>query len=351
MVALVVAVFAVPAGMLASKIGLRKTFAIGAFLMAAGLATPWATSFPLFLATRLLFAIGTAMTFPLLGGISMQWFRRKEVPMVNGINVAANTMGNALAFSLSVPLAQAFSNWRIPLFIYASVAFLAAIAWLVWGKETHEPIDDDPAAPAQLPPITIGHALKQRTTLLLALSVTGPFALFMAISSWLPTYYFEVFHIPLDKASAMTALFTVFGIPAAILGGFLPMRVGLRRPFLIIPGLLMTFAGLGTFAINNPAVIYTSIALFGITNLIFMPVLLTIPIELPRMTPRTVAVVLAVALAVGNLSGAAGPLVVGYLADSTGSYIPGLVLFSVLAWSLLIGGLLLPETGHKRKQV
>jgi MFS family permease len=102
---------------------------------------------------------------------------------------------------------------------------------------------------------------------------------------------------------------------------------------------------------NNDAVIYTSIALFGIFNNIQSPTIFTIPMELPNMTPRTGAVVLAFTLGVGSFGGFLGPLIVGYLADITGSYIPGFIICSVMSLSLLLGGLLLPETGPKARKM
>jgi hypothetical protein len=51
----------------------------------------------------------------------------------------------------------------------------------------------------------------------------------------------------------------------------------------------------------------------------------------------------------GNLGNFVSPLVVGYLADVTGSYLPGFMVFSALSLSLLAAGLLLPETGPKAR--
>ena len=128
------------------------------------------------------------------------------------------------------------------------------------------------------------------------------------------------------------------------------MWTGLRKPFLVIPGILLGFAGLGTFLVNNLTIIYISVALLGICELIFMPVIFTICMELPGTTPRVAAFTIAAMLAVGNVCAFTGPLIVGFLTDITGSYLPGLVVCSVLSWSLLIGGFLLPETGPRAKQ-
>ena len=75
----------------------------------------------------------------------------------------------------------------------------------------------------------------------------------------------------------------------------------------------------------------------------------TVAMELPDTNPRIAAVAIAVALTIGNFAGFFGPLIVGLLADISGSYLPGLVTSSILSWSLLIGGLLLPETGPGRR--
>ena len=156
--------------------------------------------------------------------------------------------------------------------------------------------------------------------------------------------------MPLSQASSITGLFTLFAIPACIIGGLLPMRTGLRKPFLVIPGFLIGFAGLGTFLVNNLAIIYISVALFGICNFIFQPLIFTLAMELPGMSPREASVVIAAALALGNFAGFMGPLIVGFLTEISGSYLPGLVVCSILSWSLLIGGLLLPETGPGAKR-
>ena len=44
-------------------------------------------------------------------------------------------------------------------------------------------------------------------------------------------------------------------------------------------------------------------------------------------------------------------LLVGYLADMTGSYLPGFIACAVFSLSLLIAGALLPETGPKAKAI
>jgi cyanate permease len=42
-------------------------------------------------------------------------------------------------------------------------------------------------------------------------------------------------------------------------------------------------------------------------------------------------------------------VLVGWLHDTTGSFLPGLAIWAAFSWVLALGGLLLPETGPKAK--
>ncbi len=347
-VSLIMGICAIPAGILANKIGLKATFSIGTFLMASAVVSPWCSNITLLLITRIVFAIGTAMTFPIAGGLIMQWFQGKELPLFNGLNTSSLSMGNTIALFTVVVIASSF-GWRASLTAYGIFCALIAICWLFFGREgTYQSFKPNPNN--EVTQVGMWQVLRRKTTIILGITAAGPFILFMAISSWLPTYYNEVFGISLSQASSVTGLFPIFGIVGSILGGILPMRTGLRKPFLIIPGFIISLAALGTFIINNPVVNYISVALFGICDYIFVPVVFTICMELPDTTPTIAALVIAAMLAIGNVFGFTGPMIVGFLTDLTGSYLPGLLTCSVLGFSLLIGGLLLPETGPKGKK-
>ena len=340
-VSLTMGICIIPAGILATKIGLKRVFTIGSFLMASAVLSPFCSNITQLLATRILFAIGAAMVFPTAGGLAMQWFHGRELPLFNGLVTASISLGNTIVLLTAVLMANTF-GWKMPLTTYGVICIIFALSWLILGKESsryNSGLADTP------PPISISAVLKRKTTILLGLTVAGPFILFMAISSWLPTYYNEVFGIPLSQASSITSLFPIFGMVGSILGGILPMRTGLRKPFLLIPGFLIGFAALGTFLINNPVINYISIALFGVCDYMFVPVMFTICMELPDMTPSMVSLTISVMLAIGNVCSFTGPMIVGFLTDMTGSYLPGMLICSVLGFSLFIGGMLLPETG------
>lgn len=291
------------------------------------------------------------MITPLAGGIFAQWFSHKYLPLVNSFSQTLASVGQTLAFFATIPIAVALS-WRGTLASYSGIALIFAVLWIVFGREKPRVIESvtgqnttsNRPAPAVLP-MTTWQVLRRRETLLLAFGLMGAFCLYLTLSAWLPTYYNEVFKMPLAKASSVSAIFKLTGIPAGILGGILPIRLGRRKPLIIAAGLMVGLLGLLCFIINNPVIIFSALAVYGVFGVIYMPCIYTIPMELPGATPQTGAIMLAVALAAGNLGGFIGPVIVGYLADFTGSFIPGLLVCCALSLSLFIAGLLLPETG------
>jgi MFS family permease len=352
-VPIIMAILTVPVGIVGARRGLKKTFAAGAFLQAAGILAPFCTSYPLLFLTRVAFAVGTAITVPMASAVVAGWFTSRELPLINGIVMSFVTLGNTFSYMMTIPLALAFS-WKAPITIYGAFALTCAAAWFILGKERRE----EPVFPGERvitevekrPELSLKQALLQKSTLIFAFTLLGPFCCSNALISWLPSYYNEVFKIPLDRASAITSIFTITGAIACIIGGMLPMRIGRRKPFLIIPGMFMGLLALSCVSFNNEWIIYASVALFGIFNNIQAPSIFTIPMELPNMTPRTGGVVLAFCLGIGNFGGFLGPVIVGYLTDLTGSYWPGFMICFTLSLSLLVGGLLLPETGPKGRR-
>ena len=80
----------------------------------------------------------------------------------------------------------------------------------------------------------------------------------------------------------------------------------------------------------------------------YLPVLFTMAMELHPDNPSRAATIFSVLLGLGGISAFIGPPAVGAVADLTGSFVPGIVIFSITAWSLLLSGILLPETKNPR---
>jgi len=351
---LTIAIVSIPAGMIGARYSLKKTFAVGAFLQSGGVLASLASTYVPVLFTRVLFAVGTAVTVPMATAIAAQWFTNRKLPVVNGLTMAFVNLANAIATVATVPIATIFS-WKAPMVIYGAYALTCAIAWVILGRDKPKTeivprAITGQAARAPRPDLGFRQVLGQRSTLVLAGAVMGSWCLGNSIGSWLPTYYHKVFQMPLEQASSILSLVTVGGTAACIAGGILPLRIGRRLPFIIIPGIFMGLTALCAVLFRNPLVIYTSVALFGVFSNLQTPSLFTIPMELPGSSIRSGVVVMSVMQCGGNLGNFIGPLLVGYLADMTGSFLPGFFVAAAVSLSLLVSGLMLPETGPRARK-
>ena len=104
---LVAALFGLPGGLITIRLGIRQTF--GASWVAMGLLalSPLAPNFSTLLTLRLLFGLGAAMMFTASGPLLLQWFRPKEVLIMNGVNTAILSLGIFLSLATAVPIAEA----------------------------------------------------------------------------------------------------------------------------------------------------------------------------------------------------------------------------------------------------
>lgn len=230
------------------------------------------------------------------------------------------------------------------LFLFGAFALVGTSVWLAAGRSA--PTLREPALPFSMRDVL--PVLTERNTLLLSLAAVGPFAVYIGFSSWLPSYYHEVLGMSVSRSSAMVAILPLMGAVVNPLSGLLQARVGRRKPFLLVPGVVFPFAAVGTFLLfTHPLPIIISTIVLGICFSMFLPALLTIPMELPGITVERVAIVTAAALTMGNGATVISPLFIGFLTDALGSYLPSLTVVALLPLTLVISALAMPETGSK----
>lgn len=327
------------AGVLAVRLGISRAILIGNLFICASLYTPIAANFGELVASRVLFGIGGAIVVTLLGPAVLQWFPRGELALVNGFNYVAVNSGITLSLFITIPLALRFRRVQV-LLAYAAVSAVLALAWLVFGRDRFPAVKSTTSAAA-----SYGEILRMKEAWWLTFAAAGPLCIYLVFNTWLPTFYKESLGLTAAKASQLTGLANMVGIPSAILGGVLTQRTGRRRPFLLASGLLTGVAAFGLFMTNNIALLSASAVVFGIGLFLWVAPLTTLAMEIPGMTPQKLAVLNGVFFSVGYLMAFVAPLIAGALRDATGSFLPGFTVFSLLSFSLFAGGLALKETG------
>ena len=338
-----IAILLVPASIVAAKLGPRLSLLIGGSLISTAMFAPLAGNFAALAATRVAFACGATLVLSATPAVVMRWFVPRELPIVNGLNVMGQSIGIMTAMFLAPRIALSI-GWAAAFFTFGAVAAVATAFWLLVGRTSA-----DASAPAAAPFSirALPAMLTDRPTVLLGIGVAGALGTFITFTSWLPTYWQEAFGFSLEQAGTTAALLSGFGIVGSALGSTLPSRFPRRRPFLIVSGVLLPVFAVGCFALNMPVVLLVSVAAFGVLGWVFMPIVFTIPMELPNMTAERVGVAIAMVLSAANLAGFVFPLLVGFLRDLTGGFTVALSLCAVLGLALAGAGYLMPETGAR----
>ena len=338
LVSLINASVGLPGGIIGGRWEPRRVLLFSWLLIGFLALSPLAPNFWVLLVLRLTYGVGFGLQFPATGPLLMAWFPPTEIRVLSGLNIAVFGLGVALSVTTAAPLAD-LVGWRSALGIFGGFAFLGAIAWGVLARR----------APGEAPRYSaisardIWDTLRHKTLVLVIVADVAVFSQYQAITSWLPTFYNEVRGMSLNQAGFVTGLLPLVGVVAVMAGGMLTLKIRSRRFFLIVPGLLVGLGGLGVVLLESHAAIYVSIIMLGIGSWAFTPTLVTLPMELPGMTPHRLAVVWGALVTFSGIGMAISPIVVGGLRDLTGSFVPGFLIFAVLAWWLLLSGLLLPK--------
>lgn len=338
---------AIPASLLVGRIGLKSIVTLGAILSSTTLLSFCATdSFVLLLLLRGISGVGFLLVFPAVGPLFMQQFHHRELPLMNGIFVTACSVGISVSTFIVAPLSEAI-GWAIVLSSFGGLSMISTITWVLFGRAKPFFIDD----PIRSQIRTVWNVVWSRNAILIAVADAGPLALLSVALGWLPTFYYQAHGISLTKGGVLMGLLSVSGLFALIVASFLATKVHSRRPFLVIPGFLIGLAGLSVIFLAGSGAIYFAVVVLGFACWFYVPALVTIPMDLYANSPRTVSFILAALLGLGGIASFIAPPIVGALADHTGSYIPGLVLFAVLACSLGVAGLMLPESGRSKSEI
>jgi CP family cyanate transporter-like MFS transporter len=327
-----------PGSLIINRLGLNRSFTISWFMLGMLAFSPLATTFPAMILLRLLYGLGAGLMMTASASLIMQWFPTNEVPIINTLILVVISLGVAASISLAVPLANAMP-WEAVLGIFGAIGLFGAIAWAIVGKTGSTTQE----ASSLFTLRDIWQVFRNRTIFLLVVGDALVFIQYAAVTSWLPSFLHEARGLSLEQAGFITSMLPAIGIIAVLIGGFLSLRVKARRPFFIIPGLIVGLGGFGSFLLTDLNAIYLSVIMIGIGTWIYQPILLTLPMQLSWMTPRKITVVWGASLTIAGFGMFISPIVVGASRDILGSFVPGFSIWALLAWSLVLTGVFLPR--------
>ena len=300
-----------PGGILGDRVGERNALVTSVGLATLGLVViVLSQSLPLFALGLALFGIGTGLyATPRITVLSDVYPNRAAAAI--SVNEAVGNAGNAVLPVLATVIAAWFS-WRTGIGMALPAFVLLAIGlWVVIPFRTSPGMETDDGEPRREAVRQVLLAATRKPVLI----ATGGMILlgfvWQGFTAFLPTYLVDVKGIPQSTAAVALGTFFLAGSVLQPIFGSIADRYD-ERPILIVVS-AVTAVGLAGFPFVDSTAAFLALSVLASFQLAFWPIIFA---YIPRALPDNVqgsgfGLLRAVFLYVG----AAGPIVVGSLAD------------------------------------
>lgn len=301
-----------------------------------------AANFYVLLFARLLFTLTMVARAQAEIILIKRWFSLKQFAFVVSLAVGILSSGNLLGVGITAWLMDIFSGWRNVYYFLGFILLIEMLVWIAIGKDKPD-IDTnaetdvyDDSSPSKV-------LFGDKTVWILAICPTGAALAFGSLMTFWPTYALDTLNLDLKTVGFLMTLFPVGGTVASFLGGPLSEKVGQRKIFIWLPGLLLPIIYIVLFTTTSPILTAILLLFAGWNAMIWVPVLRTIQFDL-GFAPRETAVVVGLSMTIIPIGGAIGPPMVGFIQEISGSLQYGLLGIALFPITLVVGGLLIPET-------
>jgi sugar phosphate permease len=129
------ALFQIPSGWIADKIGQRVTFAMAVtWWSLATAAMAFGRGVGSFIGIRVIMGLGEASVYPCSVGVTSKWFRDNERVKVTALFDSGARVGTAVTMPLVVWLMTKFS-WELPFIVSGAIGVVWAVIWLWYYRD------------------------------------------------------------------------------------------------------------------------------------------------------------------------------------------------------------------------
>lgn len=336
-------IFSPIGGVLTDKFGARMVLVIAGLIVAlAGAARYFVTGPNQLIALMFVYGVGFACYGPVIPKALSAVFSAQEFGKANGIVWSAIWVGSTLAFFLAVNvLSPFFGGWR---WMMIAIGVLSAISAITWALVFRDPVaeysegdtetgvsQEDTGVPEESGFATFRKVLRIGNIWYLSLYYALCIAALLSVMSLLP-------RVLEDRGMAiwLAALLPGTLVASSIMGGMLSDRFG-RKPVLVVSAIVFAFT-IPTLLIVDGALLMVCLVIAGAAAGPFLPVSTAMPLEMPGIGPVFAGTALGILFMIGNTGGFLGPMITGWLMETTGSAWSGFLFVALL---LLIAPLFL----------
>ena len=274
-----------------------------------------------------------------------QWFQPRLYSTVNSVDFGSRSVGQVLGLAATPALVLLLGSWRSFMLVVAAAMLSLGFLWAMLGRERPRPVEGSGAVPMRMGN-PAGVLRRHKVLWLVAGTQVGAATAFASFLSFFPTYAIDRLGVSLTTIGVMMGMFPVGGLLGALSSGPISEAIGRRKPIIWLAGLVLPVMYTALLHVDSVPLMMILFLGAGAAGFAVPPVLATIPFDM-KLEPREVSVAFGLTRTLFPIGATIGPLLVGTLQEVTGSLSLGLGIVAPLAFSLFLGGVLLPETGPK----
>lgn len=333
-----------PAGGLIDRLGPRRLLGAGMVIWSVAQALAgFTTNFTQFFLARFALGIGEAPMYPSCGRVVRDWFNVRNRGTATGIFNCSSTLGSAISAPLCTVLMLSF-GWRWMFAIMGIAGLIVAVVWfavyrdanslaLTREEQEHRAAGDATAGVQQEMGLAgWGRLFGCRTTWGMIIGFFGTVYLTWIYTAWLPNYLEKQRHMSIAASGWASAIPFVFGVVGALWGGWLVdwlARRGLspinsrKYPMTVsLIGMAACTLAAAYIPSNTGAIAFISAAMF-LGYVSSSTAWAMASVAAPSNYTGSLG---AMQNFGGYLGGALAPTITGLIVQSTGSFVPALIV-------------------------
>jgi MFS family permease len=338
-----------PGGALVDRFGPRLMLGAGIALwsIAQGIAG-FVGNFAQFATARALLGLGESAQFPGSVRVVRDWFNIGDRGLAIGIYNSGSKLGPAIAPPLLTALMLPF-GWRWMFIIMGAVGVLVAVVWYALYRDVSEvALSTEEAAylsqgeqPASRR-VTFAEwrlLFAYRATWGMMFGFFGEVYMGWVYAAWLPGYLEIQHHMSIGKTGFVSAIPFVFGVLGSVIGGNFADRL-VRRGWAPITAYKLPIVGglvgMASFTLLAAQMTDATAAVTCISAAIFFSGICgavcwgLASVVAPRNLTGSLG---SIQNSGGYVGGALGPTVTGFVVQSTGSFVPALLVSAAIGYA------------------
>jgi predicted MFS family arabinose efflux permease len=324
----------VPGGMLATRIGMKRTLVLGLLLEGlAGMASGLCQNYLELAIVRVVAGVGASVFIAVAFGAVSVWFEHRETTLALGIaGGAAFSVGTAIGLYGWSYLADAV-GWRTALPVAGALGVLTA---LVTALTFHTPAHVRTLGGVAITLAGLRESLVNRQLWIYGLALLGAYGAYFTASQLLAEYAVSVRHLPAGWGNLLSAVVGLAGIPGSVLGGILADRWKATRVMVIVPLLLMAL-GLALIPVVPVPLLWVLAAVLGALEIFSFAAWASVPARVARIRHENIGTAIGLMLTIAAIGGFAVPALFGRIVSQAGYPAGWLFLAAITVVTALVG--------------